>query len=420
MAPSKRPTRQRRNPSIVVAFLAALIAMCAAPDAAYPRDQDRVSRLDPAKATRPSAETLIASLDESPDGLGLKRVADQLAGGTPTTLLHLSVESSGSDAITVAPGADVYYEITGVLGDDANQGLALFGLTLVFDGGDLPQADTPTGEPTPGCDNPMINFTKPWGITNPAGYGGTIINGDLVQIGGGQNTINNVPQNAPYPIGPVLTGVAQPGACGPAVLVTGTFPAPATEGTYTLIAVDVFANVITEDATGEPYWAVEAAAPGEVTHLSITVSADLVVEAGIDIRPGSCPNMLSVRSRGLVQVVLLGTEALNVADVDFDSLVLSRADRAGQGISPVRKFGRRFGAIKDVATAPDDERYDCGTTEPDGFDDLILAFSVDQLVQSLGLQEALRRTTVPLALQGTLLDSRTFEASDFVTIVGKK
>lgn len=420
MNPSQHPNRTRRNPSIVFAFLAALIALATAPDAAYASDPDGAGRADTAKAVRPNVETLLASFDESPDELGLKRIADQLAAGTPTTLLHLTIESGGSNAITVAPEGEVHYEITGVLSNDANQGLALVGMTLVFDGGDLPQADEPTGEPTPGCDNPMINFTKPWGITNPAGYGGTIINGDLVQVGGGQNTINNTPGNAPFPIGPVLTGVAQPGGCGPAVLVTGTFPAPEIEGAYTLMAIDVFGNVITEDATGDEYWQVEALGVGNVTPLSIAVSADLVVPAGVDIRPGSCPNTLSVRGRGLVRAVLLGTEQFDVADVDFDSLVLSRSDGTGQGVSPVGKFGRRFGAIKDVATSPDDERYDCDTTEPDGFDDLILSFSVRELVHALRLREESRRTTVSLALRGTLLDGRVLEALDFVTIVGKR
>ncbi len=406
--------------SITFTLIAALSAAGVVTEAAYGRDPTRADTGDSAKAARPSVAGVIATLEQSSDGLLLTRVGNLLANrGTPSTLLNLTIESRGSDAITVLPGAEVGYEITGVLTDDANQGLALFALTLVFDGGDLPQANEPTGEPTPGCDNPMINFTRPWGITNPAGFGGTPINGDLVQVGGGQNTINNTPDNAPFPIGPVLTGVAQPGGCGPAVLVTGTFTAPETEDTYSLMAVDVGGNVITEDATGVPFWTVTPFGVGTVTSLSITVSATVVVEGALDIRPGSCQNMLSVRSRGLVWVALLGTDQFDVTDVDVDSLTLTRADGVGEGVSPVWKHGRRFGAVKDVATSPDDEHYDCATAEPDGFDDLVLAFSVDQLVESLSLQAEPRRTAITLTLRGTLLDGRQFEASDFVTVVGK-
>lgn len=407
--------------SITFTLVAALAVTGVAAEVAYGRDPTRADTGNPAKATRPSAAQLTGTLEQSSDGLLLTRVGNLLANrGTPSTLLNLTIESGGSNAITVLPGAEVCYEITGVLSDDANQGLALFALTLVFDGGDLPQADEPTGEPTPGCDNPMINFARPWGITNPAGFGGTIIDGDLVQVGGGQNTINNTPDNAPFPIGPVLTGVAQPGGCGPAVLVTGTLTAPETEDTYSVMAVDVGGNLITEDATGVPFWTVTPFGVGTVTPLSITVSATVVVETGLDIRPGSCQNMLSVRSRGLVWAALLGTDQFDVTDVDVDSLALTRADVVGQAVSPVWKPGRRFGAIKDVATSPDDEHYDCATAEPDGFDDLVLAFSVEELVESLSLQAEPRRTTITLTLRGTLVDGSEFEASDSVTTVGNE
>ncbi|MGB2986600.1 MAG: hypothetical protein WBE26_12045 [Phycisphaerae bacterium] len=230
------------------------------------------------KAQRPESDdsnvrNLLALLSRSPGKVSLDRIADLLSGsGRASTNLHVDVRSGGSNSITVGPGAEVTYEVVGVLSDDSNEGLALFGLNLLFDGGDLAQADTPTGVPTSGCDNPMINFTIPWGITNPDGFGGTVINGDLIQVGGGQNTINNTPDNAPYPIGPVLTGVAQPAGCGPAVLVTGTLTAPDAEGTYVLSVEELFANVILEGETGDPFWATSAAGVGMITNLSISVS----------------------------------------------------------------------------------------------------------------------------------------------------
>jgi hypothetical protein len=220
-----------------------------------------------------NVRSLLGLLSRSAGKVTLDQVATFLSGPTRvSTNLNVDLRSGGSNAVTVGPGEEVSYELVGALSDDFNQGLALFGLNLVFDGGDLTPADTPTGVPTPGCDNPMINFTIPWGITNPDGFGGTVINGDLIQVGGGQNTINNTPDNAPYPIGPVLTGVAQPTGCGPAVLVTGTLTAPAAEGTYALAVQELFANVIVEGTTGDPFWATSAAGVGTITNLSITVS----------------------------------------------------------------------------------------------------------------------------------------------------
>lgn len=233
-------------------------------------------------------------VDASTD-LILERLAVSLSSGSAvSTALSLSVESSGSNIATVPPGTRINYQVTGVLSDDANEGLALFGFDLNFNGGDLSHADIPTGVPTPGCDNPMINFTLPWGITNPdspcppaCGFGGTIINGDLIQAGGGQNTINNTPDNAPFPIGPVLTGVAMPSGCGSVVLVSGTVVAPIVPGTYTLFLDNPFANIIRQGATGEPFWEVEAASIGEVRNLTIEVDAT-PTEACCNVLAGTC------------------------------------------------------------------------------------------------------------------------------------
>lgn len=209
----------------------------------------------------------------------LDRVAREWASSaSATTALNVSVRAGGASELVVPPGGIVPYEVVGLLSDDRNEGLALVGFDLIFNGGPLPHADIPTDEPTPGCDNPMINFTRPWGITNPdspcppaCGFGGTIINGALVQVGGGQNTIRNTPGNAPFPIGPVLLGVAQPGGCGPAVLVTGSFTAPSVPGVYTLMLRNMFGNIIKEGETGEPFWVTQAALVGRVDDLVVVV-----------------------------------------------------------------------------------------------------------------------------------------------------
>ena len=57
------------------------------------------------------------------------------------------------------------------LSDQLNEGLAGFTFNLSFDGGDLAQANTPTT-------SPLDNFAPPLGLSNPAGFGGTIVGGD--------------------------------------------------------------------------------------------------------------------------------------------------------------------------------------------------------------------------------------------------
>ncbi len=193
------------------------------------------------------------------------QVAVSLALLAPAVLasdLNVSVESGGSNTVTVNPGTTVNYTVVGELSDLLNEGLAGVSLDLKFTGGDLTQADAPTS-------GNMLNFTDDLGLSNPAGYGGTVINGDLIQIGGMQNTFKN--SFTTKLSGGVVTGVAWNGS--PEVLVTGTLTAPFTPGTYSLQAVNVLANVIVqgEDGTGE-FWAVELAGEGQIDNLVINVA----------------------------------------------------------------------------------------------------------------------------------------------------
>lgn len=197
-----------------------------------------------------------------------------LAVNAAASNINLSVQTSaGGSSINLQPNQMLDYRIVATLSDTNNEGLALVGLSLNYTGGDIgQQANDPSGAITPA--NPMPAFVIPDGITNPAGFGGTMIGGDLIQIGGAQNTINNDINNAPFPIGQVVTDV---GNGGEVVVATGSFNVGATEGAFELQAFDVFANVIKAGETGTPFWATEAAGVGTVTNLSVTVSG--VVEA---------------------------------------------------------------------------------------------------------------------------------------------
>lgn len=178
------------------------------------------------------------------------------------TDLNVSVQSGGSNTIKVFPGQTVNYDVIGELSDAANEGLALVLVDLAFDGGALSPAAAPAA-------NPMLNFDRPAGMTNPQGYGGVVSGGKLLQVGGAQNTINN--SFAPVPNGNVITGVAKPGT--PVVITSGSLAAPTTQGTYTLSVDALEANVIKQGELGVPFWAVEKAPAGTVEDLTIEVVA---------------------------------------------------------------------------------------------------------------------------------------------------
>ena len=198
--------------------------------------------------------------------LCLKRFATAtgffLAAAAPAlaTNLHLIVQSGGSNTVAALPGATVNYAVIGQLSDGASDGLAAFSLNLTFSGGALSPANAPSSAP-------MTSFNRPAGLTNPAGYGGTVVSGVLVQVGGAQNTIRNV--FAPYPNGNVITDVAQIGQ--PLPLVTGQLTAPLIPVNYTLVPSSVVANVILQGQNGIPFWKVEPAQPGALTPLTVIV-----------------------------------------------------------------------------------------------------------------------------------------------------
>jgi hypothetical protein len=183
------------------------------------------------------------------------------------TDLNVTLKSGGSSSIQVPAGSVVNYEVVGELSDNLNEGLALVLVDLSFTGGPLTQANEPT-------ELPMTNFDRPDGVTNPAGFGGTVIDGVVVQAGGSQNTIKNTVDNAPFPIGTVIMDVAAPGS--PQVLLTGSLTAPMAAGTYMLTASNIQASVIRagEDGTS-PFWAVDLAGTGTVVNLSIEVVPEI-------------------------------------------------------------------------------------------------------------------------------------------------
>lgn len=134
----------------------------------------------------------------------------------------------------------------------------------------------------------------------------------------------------------------------------------------------------------------------------------------LDIKPTSCPNPIQVGSNGgnaAVMVGLLGTAAHDVFNVDPASIAIWREDCVSGPVYPI-DFG-----YEDVAApwAPD-LRCGCTTAGPDGFLDLRLKFSRQQLVQGLGLGSLQQGSYHRLVITGRTLDGCELVASDCVRI----
>jgi hypothetical protein len=134
----------------------------------------------------------------------------------------------------------------------------------------------------------------------------------------------------------------------------------------------------------------------------------------IDIKPGSCPNPLNVKSKGVVPVAILGTEDFDVYQIDPASVRL-------EGAAPLRS------ALEDVATPLEpftgkaDCFEDCFVEGPDGYTDLTLKFKTQEVVDALG--DVYDGDCLPLFLSGNLkaeFGGTPFEGEDVVLIIKGK
>jgi hypothetical protein len=126
----------------------------------------------------------------------------------------------------------------------------------------------------------------------------------------------------------------------------------------------------------------------------------------LDIKPGSCPNPLNPKSRGVIPAAILGASGFDVADVDVSSLLL-------EGVAPVRSN------VEDVSTPLiGGAECDCTRDGPDGYDDLTLKFKTQDIVSAVGPVST--GDTLILTLTGVLLDGTPLEAQDCMVVVGRE
>ena len=122
----------------------------------------------------------------------------------------------------------------------------------------------------------------------------------------------------------------------------------------------------------------------------------------IDIKPGSCPNPLNVKSKGKLPVAIMGSEELDVSQIDVASIRL-------EGVAALRS------SIEDVGSPYD--APDCYYHGPDAYDDLTLKFDTQEIVGALG--DVNDGDNITLKLTGELNDGTQIEGED-VVIIKKK
>jgi len=132
-----------------------------------------------------------------------------------------------------------------------------------------------------------------------------------------------------------------------------------------------------------------------------------VIRVPADIKPGSCPNPLNTKARGVLPVAILGTDDFDVNTIDISTIQL-------EGVAPIKVNG-----VFDVSQPFIGELADCyscvsGDDLLDGLDDLVLKFDTQEVVAALG--EVTNGDCLIVKITGALLDGSLFEAEDIIRI----
>jgi hypothetical protein len=143
--------------------------------------------------------------------------------------------------------------------------------------------------------------------------------------------------------------------------------------------------------------------------LSITLVSPIFASAfipmDVDIKPGSWPNPINPKSKGVLTVAILGTEDFDVMTIDPETVRLFFEGAEGEA-EPLRW------SYEDVSRSDD--------TNGDGFVDLVLKFKTQDLVM-FTITEYMGET-IDLIISGNLkreFDGASFLGQDEVLILGK-
>jgi hypothetical protein len=143
-----------------------------------------------------------------------------------------------------------------------------------------------------------------------------------------------------------------------------------------------------------------------VAAMATLASADPPQPVVCDMIPGSCPNPFNPKSRGVTSALLLGSADFDVSEVNISSL------RLEDWVSPSKI---RFA---DMSSSNHDTGHPCADMAPDGFADISIKFSTQDITSVIGRVK--KGDAVSLRLRGRMFDGTVFEGEDVVMIVGKQ
>jgi hypothetical protein len=125
----------------------------------------------------------------------------------------------------------------------------------------------------------------------------------------------------------------------------------------------------------------------------------------LDILPNVCPNPVNPKSKDTLSVAVLGEETFDVTTIDVSSLLLNGTPPLASGIADVSKPPASMDTCACVAEGPD------------GFNDLVLLFSIQEVIEAISPVAVGSQRL--LTLTGQMNIETPFEARDCLLISGE-
>jgi hypothetical protein len=137
----------------------------------------------------------------------------------------------------------------------------------------------------------------------------------------------------------------------------------------------------------------------------------------LDIKPGTCPNSVNPRSRGVLPVALAGDGAFDFGTINLSSIRLSRADGVGGSLAPLNGPKGPHTVLHDATSPRSGSGCACEKQAHDGIPDLQMFFSTRDVASTL-LAGAAAGQQVELVITADLKGGGTFRsATDCVVVV---
>ncbi|CAF30057.1 prenyltransferase/squalene oxidase repeat-containing protein [Methanococcus maripaludis] len=139
------------------------------------------------------------------------------------------------------------------------------------------------------------------------------------------------------------------------------------------------------------------------------------IPVGFDVKPGSCPNPINIKSKGVQPMAIAGSEEFDVYDIDPATLKIGICVNGEftefEGVAPLRW-------VYDDVTEnyiPEEGEPCCIRTKPDGITDLSMKYDTQELVEA-GLGDYEKNDELCLCIKGTTYDGEQFVGRDCIII----